>query len=244
MNCPRCNTPLPEDAAADSVGGLCPKCLLHRVSRTQHNSPHHPLPLELVPTHPRRTRPLLPRPRHPIPPRRGGMGRNLQGPPKIPSTASRRPPNPPPSKCPTTQTGGGSPPASPTKPRPSPNSTTPTSSPSTTSANGEEHQAPAPPPAAPSPSPLPPTPSIYFFLMEFIDGLSLRQLLNTSTPYPNSPQHRTRRHRPPDLRRSPIRPRPRHRPPRHQTRKHPPHPIRPNQNRRLRPRHHYRSFPF
>ncbi len=72
---------------------------------------------------------------------------------------------------------------------------------------------------------------LYFFLMEYVDGLNLRQLH----------EFRRRRaqggagHRAADLRRPPVCPRPGDRPPRHQAREHPARPARAGQDRRLRP---------
>ena len=65
----------------------------------------------------------------------------------------------------------------------------------------------------------------YFFLMEFVDGVNLRQLLARRPRF----AARGAGHRAADLRRAAIRARPGHRPPRHQAGEHPARPPRPGE---------------
>ncbi len=75
------------------------------------------------------------------------------------------------------------------------------------------------------------TDGLYYFLMEFVDGVNLRRLLDAGKLAPEGgPGHRAA-----DLRRPAIRPRPRRRPPRHQAGEHPAGQERPGEDRRLRP---------
>ena len=74
------------------------------------------------------------------------------------------------------------------------------------------------------------TDDLFYFLMEFVDGVSLRQLLDTGKL-----DRRGAGHRAADLRRPPVRPRPRHRAPRHQAGEHPAGQAGPGEDRRLRP---------
>ena len=78
---------------------------------------------------------------------------------------------------------------------------------------------------------------MYYLLMEFVDGVTLRQLL---ADRPHLPA-RSAGHRAADLRRAPIRPRSGHRPPRHQAGKHSDGPARARESRRLRPGQNHRS---
>ena len=72
--------------------------------------------------------------------------------------------------------------------------------------------------------------SLYYFLMEFVDGLNLRRLLEPASCARGGPGHRAA-----NLRGAAIRPRHGCRPSRHQAGEHPARQERPGEDRRLRP---------